>query len=339
MKYRNFSLTKFVKAAGWAAKVSPAGLDSVLGGIVESSENLLSSVNSNEDASVYQISSQIAIVQTLDFITPVVDDPYLFGQIAAANSLSDIFAMGAEVITALNIVGFDSCNFGAEILNEILRGGKSKVVECGGIITGGHTIETPEMYYGLSVTGRVEPGKFWSNNTSKAGDILILTKPLGSGVASTAIKGDFADMHQIKEATEVMGKLNFYALNALKEFEIHAATDVTGFGLLGHASEMLNARVSLKFDTSKIPFMSFVSKFKDLGLIPAGAYRNLEFVSKFTNTKPDILLADPQTSGGLLISVSQNDAHKAIQNLQNEGYEKASIIGEVVKKDEFDIYI
>lgn len=278
-------------------------------------------------------------MQTLDFITPVVNDPFIYGQIAAANSLSDIFAMGAKVLTALNIVGFDSCNFSSEIMAEILRGGKSKVKECGGLVTGGHTIETPEMYYGLSVTGTIHPKKFWSNNTAKIGDVLILTKPLGSGVASTAIKSDFASMKQIEEAVLYMSQLNFYAINALKDLEVSAATDITGFGLLGHASEMLNPQISLKFDTLKIPFMSFATKFRDFGLIPAGGYRNLEFVTKLINQNPDILLTDPQTSGGLLIAVSQKDAIKAIKNLQNVGYEKAAIVGEVIKKDEFGIYI
>lgn len=306
---------------------------------MESSPNLISSINSNEDASVYQISSDTALAQTLDFITPVVNDPFIFGQIAAANSLSDVFAMGAKVITALNIIGFDSCHFGNEIMSEILKGGKSKVKECGGIITGGHTIETPEMYYGLSVTGLVNPTKFWSNNTAKVGDVLILTKPLGSGVASTAIKGDFANIAQIKEAVFYMSQLNFYAVEALKDLSVHAATDITGFGLLGHASEMLNSQISLKFDSLKIPFMSFATKFRDLGLIPAGGYRNLEFVSQFLNKKPDILLTDPQTSGGLLVAVLEKDAPKALKNLQNLGYEKAAIIGEVIQRDEFEIYI
>lgn len=306
---------------------------------MEKSENLLSSTTSNEDASVFKISDKKSIVQTLDFITPVVNDPFIYGQIAAANSLSDIFAMGAKVITALNIVGFDSCHFGSEILTEILRGGKSKVAECGGLVTGGHTIETPEMYYGLSVTGVVEPDKFWANNTAKVGDKLILTKPLGSGVFSTALKGDFANLGDIKEGVEVMAKLNFYAVKALKNLEVHAATDITGFGLLGHASEMLNSQISLMLYTQNIPFMSFSHKFRDLGLIPAGAYRNLEFVSKFLDKKPDILLTDPQTSGGLLVAVSQKDANKALINLQNAGYEKAQIIGEVVEKREFGIYI
>lgn len=278
-------------------------------------------------------------MQTLDFITPVVNDPFIYGQIAAANSLSDAFAMGAKVITALNILGFDSCHFGDEIMREILRGGKSKVEECGGIITGGHTIQTPEMYYGLSVTGVVNPNKFWANNTAKAGDMLILTKPLGSGVASTAIKGDFAKISDIKEAIFHMSQLNFYAVEALSDLSVHAVTDITGFGLLGHASEMLNSQISLKFDTSKIPFMSFATKFRDLGLIPAGGYRNLDFTTKFLNKKPDILLTDPQTSGGLLVAVGEQDAKKALKNLQNLGYEKASIIGEVIGKSKFGIYI
>lgn len=306
---------------------------------MEKSKFLLSNTTNNEDASVFKLTDDIAIVQTLDFITPVVDDPFLFGQIAAANSLSDIFAMGAKPLNALNIVGFDSCHFSSEILAEILAGGKSKVIECGAEIVGGHSIETPEMYYGLSVTGKVHPDKFWSNNTSKIGDLLILTKPLGMGILSTAIKGDMLNLDEIKEAIFYMTQLNFYVLAALKGLKVNACTDVTGFGLLGHASEMLNDEISISFYKDKIPILNEAIKCANLGLIPGGAYRNLEFIKKFTNTKPDIVLCDPQTSGGLLIAVCKKDAQIALTNLKNAGYENSQIIGETVPKKEFDIYI
>lgn len=306
---------------------------------MQKSEFLLSNTTNNEDASVYQISPDIALVQTLDFITPVVDDPFIFGKIAAANSLSDIFAMGGSVINALNIVGFDSCHFGSEVLSEILAGGKSKVVECGGEVVGGHSIETPEMYYGLSVTGKVHPKKFWSNNTPKIGDLLILTKPLGMGILSTAIKGDMLNLDGIKEAIFYMSQLNFYAINALKNLKVHACTDITGFGLLGHASEMINDEISIKFDKDKIPILNSAIKCANLGLIPGGAYRNLEFIKKFTDKTPDIMLCDPQTSGGLLVAIDEKDALKALKNLQNSGYENSQIIGEIISKKEFDLYV
>ena len=204
---------------------------------------MLSNVGTNEDASVFKITDDIALVQTLDFITPVIDDPFIFGQIAAANSLSDVFAMGGKVLNALNIVGFDSCNLSAEILGEILRGGQDKVAECGGVIVGGHTIETQQMYYGLSVTGVVSPSSFWSNNTAREGDVLILAKPLGTGILSTAIKADLLNLTQIEQAVETMRHLNFYAVDALKGINVTAATDVTGFGFLGHLSEMLNYEI------------------------------------------------------------------------------------------------
>lgn len=255
-------------------------------------ENLLSSINSNEDASVFKLNDELALVQTLDFITPVVNDPYHFGAIAAANSLSDVFAMGGEVINALNIVGFDSCNFDTEILGEIMAGGADKVRECGGVVVGGHSIATSEMYYGLSVTGRVNPAKFWSNNTAKVGDVLILTKPLGMGVLSTAIKGEFLSLEQIKEAIFYMSQLNFYAVNAMREICVNACTDVTGFGFLGHLSEMSNDNVSFEIYSQNIPILQSAKDMANLGLLPEGSYKNRDFTSKFVSGEADILLYD-----------------------------------------------
>lgn len=307
--------------------------------MVEKSEFLLSNIDSNEDASVYKISDDLALVQTLDFITPVVNDPFVFGEIAAANSLSDVFAMGANVLNALNIIGFDGCHFDKKVLAEILQGGKSKIIECGGKLVGGHSIETPEMYYGLSVTGIVHPDKFWSNNTAKPNDVLILTKPLGFGVLSTAIKADFLNLDEIKEAASYMKMLNFYALDALKDIKVTACTDITGFGLFGHAIEMINDNISMFFDVKKIPILKSAVNSANFGLIPAGAYRNLEFIKKHINKEPDILFCDPQTSGGFLISVDEKDANKALVNLKNSGYEKASIIGVVKHRGKFKIEI
>lgn len=301
---------------------------------------MLSGIGNNEDASVFKISDVFALVQTLDFITPVVDDPFIYGQIAAANSLSDVFAMGGEVINALNIVGFDSCNLSSEILTEILQGGADKVRECGGAIVGGHSIETPEMYYGLSVTGRVSPHKFWANNTACVGDALILTKPLGIGALSTAIKADLLNSEQIKEAAFYMSQLNFYAVGALKNFNVNACTDITGFGFLGHLSEMLNKNIGFEIYADKVPILQSAKDMAGMGILPAGSYKNRDFASKFVSgSEPDILLYDAQTSGGLLVAVPQDEANSALARLKEAGYEKSEIVGIVTAKSEYKIKI
>ena len=267
----------------------------------------------------------------------MVDDPFIFGQIAAANSLSDVFAMGGRVLNALNIVGFDSCNLSGEILGEILRGGQDKVAECGGVIVGGHTIETQQMYYGLSVTGVVSPSRFWSNNSAREGDALILTKPLGTGVLSTAIKADLLNSAQIKQAVETMRQLNFYAVDALKGINVTAATDVTGFGFLGHLSEMLNDKISFEIYAGNVPVIAVAREFADMGIIPEGSYKNREFASKFVSVEADILLYDAQTSGGLLLAVPQSEANSALSRLKDAGYENSAVLGAATAKTEFGI--
>lgn len=265
----------------------------------------------------------------------MVDDPFIFGQIAAANSLSDVFAMGGRVLNALNIVGFDSCNLNSEILGEILRGGQDKVAECGGVIVGGHTIETQQMYYGLSVTGVVSPSRFWSNNYAREGDALLLTKPLGTGVLSTAIKADLLNSAQIKQAVETMRQLNFYAVDALKDIKVTAATDVTGFGFLGHLSEMLNDKISFEIYASNVPVIAAAREFADMGIIPEGSYKNREFASKFVSDEADILLYDAQTSGGLLLAVPQSEANLALSRLKEAGYESSAVVGVAKKNNKF----
>lgn len=283
----------------------------------------------SEDASVYRLDDECALVQTVDFITPVVNDPYMYGQIAAANSLSDVFAMGGEVVTALNLVGFDGCHHPYELLREILEGGRDKVLECGGVVTGGHTIETPEMYYGLSVTGRVHPKRFWRNNTPQIGDVLVLTKPLGMGVLSTAIKADLLSRSEILEAANSMAMLNVYAMRILREYDVHACTDVTGFGLLGHGLEMANNKVTLAFNEDSIPVLQSAKTYADMGIIPAGTYANKTHVSFTCKEVDNILLYDAQTSGGLLVSMAESEAKEALPKLQDAGYEFSAIIGEV----------
>ncbi len=245
--------------------------------------------------------------------------------------------MGGEVINALNIVGFDSCNLAPEILGEILQGGASKVKECGGIIVGGHTIETQQMYYGLSVTGKVSPQYFWANNTAKPGNVLILTKPLGSGILSTAIKADLLSIAQINEVATIMAQLNSYAVKALEGIKVYAATDVTGFGFLGHLSEMLNEEISFEIYEQNVPIIASAKGFADMGIIPEGSYKNREFAKHFVSKEADIVLFDAQTSGGLLLAVGENDANLALARLKEAGYEHSAIVGMATRKNEFEI--
>ena len=278
------------------------------------------------------------MVQTVDIITPVVDDPYYYGQIAASNSLSDVFAMGAEVLTAMNIVGFDGCNQPKEALKLILEGAKSKIEECGGSIVGGHTIETPEMLFGLSVTGIVNPNKIYKNNTLRVGDVIILTKPIGIGILTTALKADMIDDNLIKYIANLLAQLNYKASQIMKKYNTSAVTDVTGFGLLGHLLEMASDNFTIEIDKKSVPIIKEALDMADMGIIPAGTYNNMEYVKdkvKFNqSSNDDIILYDAQTSGGLLISVSASDANKLLNELKESGYEESAIIGQVIPKSE-----
>ncbi len=301
------------------------------------SPKLLVGFDSSDDAGVYQISPDIALVQTVDFITPVVNDPYIYGQIAAANSLSDVFAMGAKVNTALNLVAYDSCHVTKEMLNEILRGGLDKVKEAGGLIVGGHTIEDLEMKYGLSVTGIVHPDKILRNNTIKPGDKIILTKPIGLGVITTAIKADMAPKSAIEKAAFQMSFLNKTASELAVETGVNALTDVTGFGLLGHLFEMTNTVCGIHLEYKAIPILSEAMELAEFGLFPGGSFRNRDHFSPQVKVKNAdlsedqlMLLYDAQTSGGLLISVPEKKAAKLLEELHRAGSESSSLIGEVV---------
>jgi len=296
-------------------------------------------IGSSEDAAVYRLDSEQALVQTLDVITPVVDDPYLYGQIAAANSLSDIFAMGAEVMTAMNIVGFDACNHPREVLGEILAGGAEKVRECGGLVVGGHTIEAPEMTYGLSVTGLVHPERIYRNDTPRVGDLLILGKPLGMGVLTTAIKADLLERAKVVQVAEILAQLNYRASLAMRSFDVSACTDVTGFGLAGHAYEMSGkGKISLRFEFDRLPILPEARELAAMGIIPGGTYNNRSYLEPHTlweiETPDDILFYDAQTSGGLLIAVAAKEAPALLDRMQNEGYSHAAIVGEVLPSGE-----
>lgn len=265
------------------------------------------------------------------------DDPYLYGQIAAANSLSDVFAMGADVITAMNIVGFDACNHPKEVLAEILAGGENKIIECGGVLAGGHTIETPEMLYGLSVNGFIHPEKIYRNNTPRVGDLLILTKPLGMGILTTAIKRDLLEKHSILKVTSILAQLNQKASLVMRKFDVSACTDVTGFGLAGHAYEMSADKYSIAFEYNRIPVLPEAFPLASQGVVPGGSHKNkayLESKTNFCSDENDIIFYDAQTSGGLLIAVSEADAFMLQKRLIEEGYEYASIVGEVRPKEE-----
>ena len=294
---------------------------------MQTSPALLSSIGNNEDASVYQISENLALVQTLDFITPVVDSAYHFGAIAAANALSDIFAMGAEVINALNIVGFDNKNHNLELLGEILAGANDKVQEASGIVVGGHTIESAELFFGLSVTGKVHPKKFIANNTAQIGDVIILTKPLGVGILSTALKGGLLEKTHLNSMLESMLTLNLKASRLAVKFKASAMSDVTGFGLLGHLKEMLNPQISIRIFENSLPLLRGVREYFEMGLIPAGAYQNYEFMKKsYSHLQENALLfCSPETSGGLLIALNEKNANALLKALQDEGINAAII--------------
>jgi len=337
-------LTKFVRASGCAAKLSPGSLENVTCHLKSFHKDLLVGFEGNEDAGVYRINESLAMVQTVDFITPVVDDPFIYGQIAAANSLSDVFAMGGDAKTALNLVGFDGKNHPTEVLTEILRGGQSKAQECGAVIVGGHTIETPEMLYGLSCTGFVHPNKILRNNTAHMGDLIVLTKPLGLGILITAIKADLLDEPTVMKVAETMRTLNYKASLIAREFDAHACTDVTGFGFLGHLAEMSGGVKTIEVDASAIPYFPEALPMASMGIIPSGSYANKEYLESKVHFKRDVgadlemILFDAQTSGGLLIAAAPENAKKIAERCLNEGI-PAVIVAHVVAKIDSDIVI
>lgn len=303
-------------------------------------EDLLVGVATSDDAAVYRVNDTLALIQTVDFFTPVVDDPYLFGQIAAANSLSDVYAMGGVPKLALNLVGFPGC-LDPSVLGEIMAGGADKVREAGAILIGGHSIQNDEPLYGLSVTGYVHPDRIWKNFGARPGDGLILTKQLGSGVVNTAVKGDLASEQAQREAVDVMRSLNRKAKEALEGLAIHACTDVTGFGLIGHAEEMAEASgVTLVLEGGSIPLIAEAEDYAAMGLVPAGAYRNRGYYALQADlgATPEPLadlLFDPQTSGGLLVSVDSADAQRAMDRLAEAGLDtRAALIGYAAEKSD-----
>lgn len=306
-------------------------------------DRLLAGYDKSDDASVYQVTDDLAIVQTVDFFPPIVDDPYLFGQIAAANALSDVYAMGAEAKLAMNVMCVN-LKMGQEAIRLILEGGYSKAYESGVIITGGHTIEDKEPKYGLSVTGFVHLQKLLRNSSARPGDVLILTKPLGVGILMTAAQGDFVAQPLLQQLYAQMAQLNKTARDVMVRYDVHSCTDVTGFGLLGHACEMADgSETTIHFDTSSIPFHKEAIDMAAMGFIPAGAYRNRDFAAGRVSADGidkgmmDVLY-DPQTSGGLLIAVSEKDAVLLERSLKDV-LPCAAVIGYVTAREGESIVI
>jgi len=309
--------------------------------------NLLSGFEHAEDAGVYKISADLALVQTVDFFTPTVDDPFTFGQIAAVNALNDIYAMGARPLTAMNIVCFPIKTMDKSVLKEVLRGGLDKMREAGVLLIGGHSVEDNEIKYGLSVTGVVHPDKVLFNRGAGIGDKLILTKPLGTGIISTAVKAEEASDEQMKQVINSMTMLNKKASEMMIAADnVHSCTDITGFGFLGHASEMIEGGdVGLRINSSTIPVFQGVRELMETDFIPGGLYRNKNFrinqVEK-EQTCPDWIfdvLFDPQTAGGLFFSLPGGKAQNLVGKMHNAGIVDAAVVGEVVADHPGKIFV
>ena len=291
--------------------------------------------------------ADLAIIQTLDFFTPIVDDPYTFGQISVANSLSDVYAMGGKPLTAMNIICFPINKMEIAVLREVLLGGLDKMREAGVLLVGGHSVEDDELKYGISVTGSIHPDKVLLNRGARAGDALILTKPLGTGIINTALKGNMASRDLVDKSIQCMAGLNKKAADLMTEFSnIHACTDVTGFGLLGHASEMIEGSdVGMVIQSSAVPIFHEIQGFVEMGIIPGGLNRNRRFRMNMIEAGSDCpewivdVLFDPQTSGGLLISLPLKEAEDLVKRMNDEGIKDAAIIGEVVTEQKGKILV
>lgn len=331
-------LTQYVKGAGCAAKLPPGDLDRALCGLdLPVDQNLIIGLDRGDDAGVYRISDDLALVQTIDFFPPMVDDPYSFGQIAAANALSDVYAMGGTPKTAMNVVAFPAKTMDISILRSIIEGGLDKMREAGVVLLGGHTVEDSELKYGLAVTGFIHPNRILTKKNLQTGDLLILTKPLGTGIVVTAIKAGLAGAALTDKVTRAMATLNRDAALLMQDFPVHACTDITGFGFLGHLAEMVvDSGHGVRIRAASVPVYPEALEWADMGLIPAGAYNNRNFRGALVDFSPSVsqrvqdLLFDPQTSGGLLIAVEAKAAPDLLRALIAKGILYAAIVGEVV---------
>jgi len=289
-----------------------------------------------DDAGVYKVSDDLAIIQTVDFFTPIVDDPYWFGQIAAANALSDVYAMGGVPKIAMNLVAFPLKDMDTSVLRQIIQGGLDKMREAGVVLVGGHSVEDKELKYGLSVTGFIHPDRVLTKKNLHVGDRLILTKPLGTGIINTAIKGGLASKEITDTVTRLMATLNRDAAEIMEDYPVHACTDITGFGFLGHIFEMVvDSGAGIRIQTDSVPILPQTLNYAGMGLLPAGAYKNREFYERCVDFAPRVdallqdILFDPQTSGGLLICVEGNRADDLLQALKQKGVHDAAIVGQV----------
>jgi selenide,water dikinase len=333
-------LTHYSHGMGCGCKMRPQFLEKVLQSLpIPSDERILVGTGSCDDAAVYRINESQAVVQTIDFFTPIVDDPYDFGAIAATNAISDIYAMGATPLFALNVVAFPTKSLSQEILKEILKGACDKAAEAGIAIVGGHSIDDNEPKFGLTVTGIVHPDKILANNHALPGDVLILTKPLGTGILSTALRKGFAGDDDLAEAVKWMKTLNRAVAETAGDFEIHACTDVTGFGLMGHLSEITRGSgVEAEISFSKVPFMPNVRKYAEMDAIPGGTRGNHEHYSAYIRWDENLsqveryMICDAQTSGGLLLSVPESIAGDLLEQLHQNGCQVAGIVGKITGK-------
>lgn len=326
-------LTANVKAGGCAAKIGAAELAQILTNLpLATSPDLLTGMEHFEDAAVYRISDEIAIIQTIDFFPPVVDDPFLYGMISAANALSDVYAMGGTPILALNVLCFPTCDFPVEVVRDIVRGGATQVQAAGAILAGGHSIQSHEPIYGLSVTGVVHPSKILTNGGAKAGDGIVICKPLGTGVALLGMKANLISKNAGDVLLKSLTTLNNKALESALKFSPNAATDVTGFGLIGHVHEMAKASgLSAQIWTDHIPLLPEVHELAEQGFVPAGAYGNRNSYEQFTTYINDVdlpmtdLLFDPQTSGGLLFAIPFEKSEQLVKELRASDIQAACI--------------
>ena len=308
--------------------------------------NLIVGLDKADDAGVYKITDDIAIIQTVDFFTPIVDDPYWFGQIAVANALSDVYAMGGVPKTAMNLVAFPLKDMDISILRQIIQGGLDKMKEAGVVLLGGHSVEDKELKYGLSVTGFIHPDRILTKKNLQIGDRLILTKPLGTGIINTAIKGGLASDEIIEFVTGLMATLNRDAAEIMNDYPVHACTDITGFGLIGHLAEMVvDSNFGIEIWSEKITVIPEALEYAGMGLVPAGAYKNREFRESMVDFAPSVdrliqdILFDPQTSGGLLICVEKESADDLVKSLKRKEINDAAVIGEVLSSPKGKIVV
>ena len=345
MDMTGVKLTELVEAAGCAAKLAPGYLSQVLSDLPRVDDpNLLVGFDASDDAYVYDLGDGRGLVGTTDFFPPMVDDPFLFGQVAAANALSDVWAMGGHPALALNLLCFPNC-LGIEVAGQILAGGADKCREAGVIVAGGHSINDHEPKFGLAVTGFVELDRMLANGGAREGDALVLTKALGTGILTTAHKAELLDEAGVKVATDSMITLNKYGAEALDGLHAHAATDITGFSLMGHACEMAEASgVTLQIHAGSVPVMARAREMAQMGLIPAGAYRNRDFFGPRVDLGDDVpldlsdVLFDPQTSGGLLVALPEDEAQGYAERLRELG-QPAAVVGRAAARSECSVRV